>query len=303
MPVVVSIVVFASVIFIVMALIHAFSGGSLMITERLGRLWRVPNQERAGLKESRRKLIDSILSGMARIFPSGSDRTSEADPRMVQAGFRRPESAPVFRAVRVVVMVAMVGLVYFTGLYKNNPIILFLVAAMVGYILPDIWLDWIKRARQQRLRLALPDALDLIVICMEAGLGIDQALLYVSQELKAAHRELCEEFDLVNAEMHVGKARLEALRSLAKRTGVDDIQALVATLVQTDRFGTSVAHSLRIHSDDLRTKRRQRAEELAAKTTIKMLFPLVFFIFPAIFVVILGPAVITVIRMFGQNLR
>ncbi len=114
---------------------------------------------------------------------------------------------------------------------------------------------------------------------------------------------MCEEFDLVNAEMHVGKARLEALRSLATRTGVDDIQALVATLIQTDRFGTSVANSLRIHSDELRTKRRQRAEELAAKTTIKMLFPLVFFIFPAIFVVILGPALITVIRMFGQNLK
>ncbi|HMD86831.1 MAG TPA: type II secretion system F family protein [Terriglobia bacterium] len=303
MPAFVSFVVFASVIFIVMALIHAFSGGSLMITERLGRLWRVPGHEQAGLKESRRKLIDTILSAMAKIFLSASDRISEADPRMVQAGFRRAEAAAVFRAARVVVIVALVGLVYFTGFYKNNPVILLVVAALVGFILPDIWLDWRKRARQQRLRLALPDALDLLVICMEAGLGIDQALLYVSQELKAAHRELCEEFDLVNAEMHVGKARLEALRSLATRTGVDDIQALVATLIQTDRFGTSVARSLRIHSDDLRTKRRQRAEELAAKTTIKMLFPLVFFIFPALFVVILGPAVISIIRMFGQNLR
>ena len=150
------------------------------------------------------------------------------------------------------------------------------------------------------LRLALPDALDLLVICMEAGLGLDQALLYVGQELRIAHPELCEEFDLVNAEMHVGKTRMDALRSLATRTGVDDIQALVATLVQTDRFGTSVAQSLRIHSDDLRTKRRQRAEEMAAKTTIKMLVPLVFFIFPALFVVILGPAVISLIRIFGE---
>jgi tight adherence protein C len=302
MPAFVSFVVFASVIFIVMALTHAFSGGSLMITERLGRLWRLPGHERTGLKESRRKLIDTFLSGTAKIFLSASDRMSEADPRMVQAGFRRPEAAAVFRAARVVVIVALVGLVYFTGFYKNNPVILLLVAAVTGFILPDVWLDWQRRARQQRLRLALPDALDLLVICLEAGLGIDQALLYVSQELKVAHRELCEEFDLVNAEMHVGKPRLEALRSLATRTGVDDIQALVATLVQTDRFGTSVAHSLRIHSDDLRTKRRQRAEELAAKTTIKMLFPLIFFIFPAIFVVILGPAVITIIRIFSQNL-
>jgi tight adherence protein C len=135
---------------------------------------------------------------------------------------------------------------------------------------------------------------------MEAGLGLDQALLYVSQELRIAHPELCEEFDLVNAEVHVGKTRMEALRSLSTRTGVDDLQALVATLIQTDRFGTSVAQSLRIHSDDLRMKRRQRAEEMAAKTTIKMLIPLVFFIFPALFVVILGPAVITMLRMMAQ---
>ena len=193
------------------------------------------------------------------------------------------------------------GLVYFTGIYKNNPIILFLVAGVAGFILPDIWLGRQVKARQQLLRLALPDALDLLVICMEAGLGLDQALLYVSQELRIAHPELCEEFDIVNAEMHVGKTRLEALRSLATRTGVDDLQALVATLIQTDRFGTSVAQSLRIHSDDLRTKRRQRAEEMAAKTTVKMVFPLVFFIFPALFVVILGPAVITMIHTAGAT--
>jgi len=148
--------------------------------------------------------------------------------------------------------------------------------------------------------LALPDALDLIVICMEAGLGIDQALLYVGQELRLAHPELCEEFDLVNTEMHMGRTRLDALRSLSTRTGVDDIQALVATLIQTDRFGTSVSQSLRVHSGDLRTKRRQRAEEMAAKTTIKMLFPLVFFVFPALFVVIMGPAVIRMYHMFVE---
>ena len=194
----------------------------------------------------------------------------------------------------------LVGSIYFTGFYKNNPLILFLVAVVMGYLLPDMWLTRRVRARQQTLRLALPDALDLLVICMEAGLGIDQALLYVSQELTIAHPELCEEFDLVNAEMHVGKTRLDALRSLATRTGVDDIQALVATLIQTDRFGTSIADSLRIHSDALRTKRRQRAEEMAAKTTVKMVFPLVFFIFPALFVVIMGPAVISMIHTLGN---
>jgi tight adherence protein C len=138
---------------------------------------------------------------------------------------------------------------------------------------------------------------------VEAGLGLDQALLRVSQELKVTHPELSDELQLVNMEMRVGKSRLEALRELARRTGLDDIQALVAMLVQTERFGTSVAQSLRVHSDDLRTKRRQRAEELSAKTTVKMVPPLVFFIFPALMVVILGPAVISLMRQLVPSLK
>lgn len=300
MPGSVSIVVFGAIVFIALALTFALSGGSLVITERLGRLWRLPGHERAGFKESGKKLTDSLFSWIAKILPSSSERTSETDQRLMRAGFRRPEAASVFSAARLVVIAAMVSLVYFTGLYKNNPFVLILIAIALGFILPDIWLGRQAAARQQVLRLALPDALDLLVICMEAGLGLDQALLYVSQELRIAHPELCAEFDFVNAEMHVGKTRIEALRSLSTRTGVDDLQALVATLVQTDRFGTSVAQSLRIHADDLRTKRRQRAEEMAAKTTVKMIIPLIFFIFPALFVVILGPAVITMIHTLAQ---
>jgi len=193
-----------------------------------------------------------------------------------------------------------VGIVFVSGIWRGSPVIYFLIAVVLGFMLPDMWLSRKVKARQQALRLALPDALDLLVICMEAGLGLDQALLYVGQELRIAHPELCEEFDLVNAEMHMGRTRLDALRSLSTRAGVEDIQGLVATLIQTDRFGTSVSQSLRIHSDDLRTKRRQRAEEAAAKTTIKMLFPLVFFVFPALFVVIMGPAVIRLYHMFVE---
>jgi tight adherence protein C len=300
MPVLVSVAVFVAIILIVLALIYAFSGGSVLVSERLGRLWRPSAHERAGLKETRREVMDTILSGIAKILPSSSDQATETNQRLIYAGFRRPEAAGFFSAVRIALIVILVCLVYFTGVYKSNPLLFFVMAAVAGFVLPDIWLTQQVKARHQLLRLAMPDALDLVVISMEAGLGIDQALLYVSQELRIAHPELCAEFDLVNAEMHMGKTRLEALRSLAERTGVDDIQALVATLVQTDRFGTSVAHSLRIHSDDLRTKRRQRAEELAAKTAIKMIFPLVLFIFPALFVVILGPALITMIRMLGQ---
>ena len=138
--------------------------------------------------------------------------------------------------------------------------------------------------------------LDLLVICVEAGIGLDQALLRVSQELALAHPVLSEELRQVNFEMRVGKTRLEAMRELARRTGLDDIKALVAMLIQTERFGTSVAQSLRVHSDELRIKRRQRAEEQAAKTTVKMVPALVFFIFPALMVVILGPAIIAIMR-------
>jgi tight adherence protein C len=170
-------------------------------------------------------------------------------------------------------------------------------------MIPESWLTWRIRSRQHKLRRGLADGLDLLVICVEAGLGLDQALMRVSQELKVTHPELSEELQLVNIEMRVGKSRIEALRELARRTGLDDIQSLVAMLIQTERFGTSIAQSLRVHSDDLRTKRRQRAEELSAKTTVKMVPPLVFFIFPALMVVILGPAVITLMRTLGPTLN
>jgi tight adherence protein C len=150
--------------------------------------------------------------------------------------------------------------------------------------------------RQHRITLGLPDALDLTVICVEAGLALDQAMMRVGEDLRHAHPELSDEFHLVNLEMRAGKPRAEALRNLAARTGVADIRALVATLIQTDRFGTSVAQALRVHSDSLRTERRQRAEEQAAKTTIKMVIPLVLFILPSIMFVSLGPAVIQLIR-------
>jgi len=300
MPGFTSAVIFGAIIFIVLAVIYAFSGSPVQITERLGRLWRPPGHEHVGLKETRQKFNDMALSGIARIFPASAGPASKSDLRLIQAGFRRPEAAAAFSAARIVLIVGLVGLVVFTGFYKYNPVLLIVVAGVAGFILPDFWLARKVKGRQQILRLALPDALDLLVICVEAGLGLDQALLYVGQELKVAHPVLCEEFDLVNAEVHVGKTRLDALRSLATRTGVDDLQALVSTLIQTDRFGTSVAQSLRIHSDDLRLKRRQRAEEMAAKTTVKMVFPLVFFIFPALFVVILGPAVITMYKTLGH---
>jgi tight adherence protein C len=169
--------------------------------------------------------------------------------------------------------------------------------SLLGYVVPGILLAKRAGRRVYRIQLSLPDALDLLVVSVEAGLGLDQALLRVGQELATAHPELSDELRLVTLELRAGKGRSEALRNLANRTGLEDVASLVTMLVQTDKFGTSVAQSLRVHSDVLRTKRRQRAEEAAAKTGVKMVFPLVFCIFPAIWVVTIGPAAIKFVQV------
>ena len=173
----------------------------------------------------------------------------------------------------------ILGVVYFTGL---------------GYVLPTLIVGMRIRRRQKEMQRALPDALDMLVVSVEAGLGLNQALVRVADEIYRLSPVLSEQMTLVNLEIRAGTAREEALRNLADRTGLADIASLTGMLIQTDRFGTSVAQALRIHADTMRTKRRQRAEEAAAKTTIKLIFPLVFCVFPALFVVILGPAVIQI---------
>ncbi len=198
--------------------------------------------------------------------------------------------------------IAFIGGVYFSGSLAPTRWRSWAARSWLGIVIPELWLFWRISVRQHRLRRALPDALDLLVICVEAGLGLDQAMMRVSQELKVVHRELSDELQLVNLEMRVGKSRIEALRELARRTGLDDIKALVAMLAQTERFGTSISQSLRVHSDDLRTRRRQRAEEMSAKTTVKMVPPLVLFIFPALMVVIIGPAILIIMRQFIHGL-
>jgi tight adherence protein C len=170
---------------------------------------------------------------------------------------------------------------------------LMLVAAGgAGYYLPTFLLERRIRARQERLRLSLPDALDLMVVSVEAGLGLDQAIMHVGHELRAAHPELCEEWSLVNLEMRAGERRSVALRHLAERTGEADLQKLVAVLVQNDRFGTSMSESLRTHSDFMRSRRRQEAEERAGKVGVKLVFPIFFFVLPSMMIVAVGPALL-----------
>jgi tight adherence protein C len=286
------------------ALLYALLPAEMDAVGRLTRLLNVapPLTDAASSKRQKAKVRDTLAS-VGKLVPGSSGSPPNAQLMMLRAGYRSSNAIAAMRGVKVLLPVGLLALVFATGLYRWNPWISVLGALVLGYLLPELWLVWRVHARQHRLRLALPDALDLLVICVEAGLGLDQSLMRVAEELRITHPELSDEVALVNLEMRVGKTRLDALRELARRTGLEDVKALVAMLIQTERFGTSVAQSLRVHSEDLRVRRRQRAEEMSAKTTVKMVPPLVFFIFPALMVVILGPAVIAVIRQLGPVLK
>jgi len=216
--------------------------------------------------------------------------------KLVSAGYRAEEALILFVGIRLGCALLFFGVVSMPFLMRAG-VITGLVAAAMGYLLPSMVVGRMAKRRQHRLRLSLPDALDLMVVSVEAGLGLDQAIQRVADELMLVHPELAEELRLVNLELRAGTARADALRNLANRTQVDDLSSLVTMLVQTDKFGTSVAQSLRVHSDTSRTKRRQRAEEAAAKTGAKMVFPLVLCIFPAIWVVTIGPAAIKFVQV------
>ena len=216
--------------------------------------------------------------------------------RLVQAGYRRDEALTIFFGIRVAFALVVFSILSSSIVGRPNMMVA-LAGLGFGYVLPGMVLARKAKARAHRIRLSLADMLDLLVVSVEAGLGLDQALSRVGTELEFAYPELSSELKLINLELRAGKARSEALRNLADRTGVDDLSSLVMMLIQTDKFGTSVAQSLRVYSETLRTKRRQRAEEAAAKTGVKMVFPLVFCIFPSIWVVTIGPAAIKFITV------
>jgi tight adherence protein C len=259
--------------------------GSGAITESSGR---------AGYSEA----LTSTLKRLGNLAPKSTNEMGKLQQRLVAAGFRSNQALVVFFGVRVAAALAAFAL-FSTPLIVKPSLAMALVGCLLGYILPAMVLARLAKRRQHVMRLGLPDALDLLVVSVEAGLGLDQALQRVGQELAFAHPDLCDELRMVNLELRAGNPRSEALHNLGSRTGLDDIQSLVAMLVQTDKFGTSVAQSLRVHSETVRTKRRQRAEEAAAKTGVKMVFPLVLCIFPAIWIITIGPAAIKMIQVLG----
>lgn len=219
---------------------------------------------------------------------------------LAQAGFRREGVAGLFVGVKVILAVLFGSITFLLAtrfhLPQDQTVVATIGAAALGFYLPNIWLSQEGAKRREEITLALPDALDLMVVCVEAGQGLNAALITVGQEMKKHAPNLSMELRLISHEIRAGLSRTQALRNFASRTGVDEARALVAVLIQSDRLGTSIAQALRVHAQSMRTRRRQRAEEAARKTAIKLLFPLIFCIFPALLVVILAPAMIQVIR-------
>ena len=267
------------------------------VERRLGELTGVAVKAPSDGADYKKVFVNS-LKRLGNVAPRSTSEQGKLQQRLVAAGFRGSEALVVFFGIRLGAALGLFALLLSPILIQPSlPVAL--VACLLGYTIPAMVLARLAKRRQHRIRLALPDALDLLVVSVEAGLGLDQAIQRVGQELEFAHPDLCDELRLINLELRAGRPRAEALHNLAERTGVDDVSSLVAMLVQTDKFGTSVAQSLRVHSETLRTKRRQRAEEAAAKTGVKMVFPLVFCIFPAIWVVTIGPAAIKFIQVLG----
>lgn len=240
--------------------------------------------------------MEKILA-IARAFRArlGLSEDEKLRQRFVTAGLKGSGKLDVYFVARFTV--PMIGIVIGTFI-PDNTAFWCLALAGVGYLLPDIWLTRAVRRRKKRIQKGIPDAIDLLVICVEAGLGLDQALLRVGQELEISYPELNEEFTQINLEQRAGKPRLEAWQGIADRTQLPEFIALVAMLQQTDRFGTPIVRALSRYSEEIRTERRHRAEEAAAKTKIKILFPLVLFIFPCLFIVLLGPAVLSIMKNF-----
>jgi tight adherence protein C len=267
-------------------------GRAATIERRLGELTGHRTLDFSG--EAYQRVFDT-LKRVGAAAPRSTGEMGKLQQRLVAAGYRSHEALTVFFGIRVAT--ALLFFLAATSPLFRLGIFVGLGICGLGYLLPSMVLGRVARKRQHRIRLALPDALDLLVVSVEAGLGLDQAIQRVGEELAFAHKDLSEELRLVNLELRAGTGRVEALKNLGDRTGVDDVISLVAMLIQTDKFGTSVAQSLRVHSDTVRTKRRQRAEEAAAKTGVKMVFPLVFCIFPAIWVVTIGPAAIKFVQV------
>lgn len=242
--------------------------------------------------------LAGVVEHLEKVIPKSQAEVGVLQQRLIRAGYREESAQAFFRGTKVIAMAVFVAVVYFTGLGEGNPFIMYICALGLGFLAPDMLLGQIIKRRQNKIRRGLPDALDLMVVCLEAGLSLDQGVKRTAEDLAKAHPALCDELRIVVLEQRAGRPRTDCWRHMAERTDVDVVRNLVSVLVQSEQFGTSVAKTLRVHSENLRTQRIQKVEEMAAKTTVKLVFPLVLCIFPSLFLVVLGPAVITMMDSF-----
>jgi tight adherence protein C len=284
-----------------------FAAGKSRVLERIDEL-KEPRKRRSAASQSALKQSDTMTKMLERATPALAkplQPKSEAEmgklkAKLASAGFRHESASSMFLGLKFAALIAgfLLGGGTITSLHgvDNKALIWTIGLAGILFYLPDVVVALIGKSRKQAIFLALPDALDLMVVCVEAGLGLDQAMRKVSDEMMKTYRVLAQEFALSNFQLQMGRPRVEVLHELGVRTGVADLRALAAVLIQTDKFGSSVAQALRTQSDSMRIRRRQIAEEKAAKTAVKLIFPLVLFIFPGIFVILVGPAAITMVR-------
>jgi tight adherence protein C len=242
--------------------------------------------------------IGGVVGHFEHVLPKSQAEVSVTRQRLTTAGIRTESAVRVFYGYKVFIPLLLCGIALVSGAAKFSPFFVYATCLGLGFLGPDFWLGRKIKNRQKRINKGLPDVLDLLVICIEAGLSLDQATARTAEELKNSQPDLCDEFGILVLEQRAGRPRSEAWKHLSERTGVESLRNLVSVLVQSETFGTSVAKTLRVHSDTLRTKRMQQIEEMAAKTSVKLVFPLVFFIFPALFLVTLGPAVILMMESF-----
>ena len=305
-PVLISILVFLLTVVLLLGL------ASYLQLLQFRRLWteRVEGKQPRNRLERVRDTVDSIqnfisavMTRFGTITSTQPDATSPTLRQLVTAGYRNPKVVMIFAGTKFVLALALpLCMLLFRpdSVRLWTPaasILLYVTLAMFGYYAPQLWLQLRIRERKRRISEGFPDALDLIVVCLESGLGLGPAIQRVGEEMKHAHKNLSDELQVLSLELRTGLPRQQALRNLGIRTGVDDVKSLMGVLIQTDRFGTSVGDALRVYSDHMRKTRQFRAEELANKLPIKLLFPLIFCIFPSFFVIIMGPAVITFIRV------
>jgi tight adherence protein C len=245
----------------------------------------------------------ALVKRLQQVVPKSPKDMSRLRRRLATAGYGSAAAAAIYAASEPLLFAVFGFLVLGVRGVSHGGWMFGLVAAVIGYMLPALWLARRTAQRQKLIQNGLPDALDLFIVCIEAGSSLDQAILKSSDELAISHPALAEELRLVTTEIRSGKPRLEAFKNFASRTKVDDVRALTAMLIQTDRFGTSIAQALRIHAETSRIQRRQRAEERAGKIGVKLVFPLIFCLFPALYVAILGPAVVDYLRQFKILIR